>query len=521
MAFTLFQGGSTLQFMKTDGTLTSLTLPSGVTIDPTKRMRATVYGRYVVVVNSPTRPITVDADGVVRVLCPTPPGTPPIVSGVTTGGLTGSFKTKYSYIVRNGAGAIIAESPMSPESLSVTIAAKMLRSASLAPCPDTISAIRLYRTTTGGSTYFPWIDLDGNTQTGTEDDLSDASLNLVAAPILGAPPLLTIIGEFRERLWGVSLTDPDAVYYTETSKPWSWPSVNRIVIPKEGADDRGVTAILTRRESLAIARQNRTVQIVGNATNDFRVVKLSEQIGVEAPDSVAVHKDFIIFLAKDGLYLWNNDGIAPLCDKKTRAWFNTDTYFNRSKLKDAVGRIDPLTNKYQLLLAAPGSSNLDRWIEFDIQDNTFWGPHKTDDFTPTWMTTVLDANTLPQTLIASSAGFFYKEQATRTDGTGTAIAFDIDGKFHDMATPDIEKFFGELSLISKIQGSGTLSITPYVGGLDASAGVVVSADMTLGRQRLPRLGQGRYCKLNFQHSTAGEDVELYGYELPFFELGRR
>jgi hypothetical protein len=399
MAFTLFQAASTLQLMKTDGTLTSLTLPTGVTLDPNKRMRATVYGRYVVVVNSPTRPLTVDADGVVRVLCPTPPALPLTVSGVNTGGLSGTYAgLKYSYLVRNGAGAIIAESPLSPASGSVTIAAKLLRASALQLSNDVISAIRVYRPTTGGSTLFPWVDLEGNTQTSVEDDLTDALLDDVAAPSLGAPPLLSIIGEFRERLWAVSPTDPDAVYYTETSKPWAWPLTNRIVIPKEGADDRGVTGILTRRESLAIGRQNRVVQIVGNSTADFRVVKLSEQVGVEAPDSVAVYKDSIFFLAKDGLYIWDNDGITKIGDKKAMRGSTPTRISTAASSRMPSGRFDPLTNKYQLLLSNLGSTALDRWIEYNVQDGTFWGPHKTDDFTPTWMTTILDSE------YASAAG---------------------------------------------------------------------------------------------------------------------
>ncbi len=513
--------------MQTDGTLTTLTLPTGVTIDPNKRMRATVYGRYAIVVNSPTRPLMVDADGVVRVLCPNPPGIPPTLSGVNTGGLSGSYVSAYSYIVRNGAGAIIAESPRSPLSSSVSISGKLLRASGLQISTDAISAVRIYRTVTGGTgtTLFPWIDLEGNVQTAIEDDLSDVLMQTVAAPSLGAPGLLTIIGEFRERLWGVSSTDPDAVYYTETSKPWAWPAVNRIVIPKEGGDDRGVTAILAKKETLAIARQNKIVQIAGNSTADFRVVKLSDSadgtgVGVEAPDSVASYKDSFYFLGKDGLYIWDSNGITPLGDKKVSSWFSTDTYFNRAKFKDAVGRFDPLSGKYQLLLSAAGSSNLDRWIEFNVADGTFWGPHKTDEFTPSWMTTILDSSTLPQPVIASTAGFFYKEQATRSDGA-SGIALDVDGKFHDGNTPDIEKYHGELSVISKIQAAGTLTITPYVGGLDASAGVAISADMTKGRERLPRLGNGRFCKLNFAHSTVGQDVELFGYEIPFHELGRR
>ena len=90
-----------------------------------------------------------------------------------------------------------------------------------------------------------------------------------------------------------------------------------------------------------------------------------------------------------------------------------------------------------------------------------------------------------------------------------------------MQTPDIQKYFGQLALISKIQSAGTLTITPYVGGLDASAGTAISADMTLGRERLRRLGTGRFVQLNLTNSTAAQDQELYGYELEFSELGRR
>lgn len=522
MAFTLFQGGSSLQFMTTGGVITTLTLPTGVTLDATKPPRFAISGRYVVVVNSPTRPLTVDADGIVRVLCPNPPRTPPTLSAVAGGALTGSYLVKYSYLIRNAFRQIIAESPLSPAPVSATtVTAQYLKAADLDLSQDTISEIRLYRTATGGSVYFPWVDLDGNTQTSVQDDLADASINLVAAPTLGAPPKLTHVGEFRERLWGVSATDIDAARYTEASKRYSWPSTNRIIVPREGNDDRGITAILARRDALAIARQNALVEVKGNSNTDFRIVKLSQEVGVEGDDTVANYRDTIFFLAKDGVYTWDNAGINSLSDNIVRSWFTTDTYFNRGRFRYAVGRVDPLTNKYQLLLSAVGSSNLDRWVEFDIKDKTWWGPHKTDDFTPSWMTTVMDSNNLPQAVIGSSAGFFYKEQATRTDGTSTGIALDVDGKSHDMNSPDITKMFDSPSIISKIQSAGNLIITPYVGGLNAPAGAPIYADMTLGREVLRVLGVGRFCKLNFANSVAGQDVELYGYEVPFHEVGRR
>lgn len=521
MPFTLFQGGSSLQIMDTSGVVTTLTLPTGVTIDSSKTPRFAISGRYIVVVNSPTRPITVDADGIVRVLCPNPPPTPAVTTGSDAGSLSGSFLVKYSYVILDSFRRLIAESPLSPASTSVTIASKLLRAASLALSPDTISAIRVYRTATNGSTYFQWVDLDGNTQTSVQDDLADASLPSASVASLGAPPKLTHIAEFRERLFGVSTTDIDALRYTEASRMFAWPSTNRLIIPREGNDDRGITGILARRDALAVARQNAVVEIKGEDSDNFRIVKLSQEIGIEGDDSIAQFRDTFFFLAKDGLYSWDDSGINCISDGQTRAWFTTDTYFNRSRFRYAVGRIDPLSNKYQLLLSAAASSSLDRWIEYDIVNKTFWGPHKTDDFTPSWMTTLIDANNLAQPVVGSTAGFFYKEQDTRTDGTATGIAMDVEGKFHDMNSPDIFKFFGELSLLSKVQAAGTLSVIPYVGDLGASAGATISASMLLDRQRLRRLGVGRFCKLIFQHSTNAQDVELYGYELPFHEIGRR
>ena len=57
--------------------------------------------------------------------------------------------------------------------------------------------------------------------------------------------------------------------------------------------------------------------------------------------------------------------------------------------------------------------------------------------------------------------------------------------------------------------------------MNASAGAAISADMTLGREVLRRLGTGRFAQLRLRHTTAGQDVGIYGIEIPFFEDGVR
>ena len=523
MPYTLLQGGSSLQIMNTAGTLSTLTLPTGITIQSTERPRFAVYGRYVVVVNSPSRPITVDPEGVVRVLTPRAPRTKPVASAAAGGTLTGTYEgVRQTFLVTDEDGNIISESAMGAPTLSVSPSSQWLLISGLDLSRDTVSATRLYRPTTGGTTLFQWIDLEGNTQTSVQDDLADASLELVAAPDLGSPPDLTLIAEFQERLWGRSRTDGDYLRFSESGRMYAWPLANSILIPRLGSSTRGITGIIPRRDALVVGRENVLYQITGTSNTDLRATKLKEGIGIEAPDSVVVYRDIAYWLAKDGVYrLDENGGLSCISDGKVRSWFNTTTHFNRSRLQYAVGSVDPVRNKYYLGLSNTGDTTLNRWIEYDIASGTWWGPHLTSAFTPTWHATILDSNSLLIPVICDSLGFVYQYQATRTDGTATGIALNVDSKYHDAQTPDITKVWGQPTLISKIQGAGTLTITPKVGALNASAGTAISADMTLGREVLRRLGTGRFAQLNFAHSTAAQDIELFGIELPFFELGSR
>ena len=128
--------------MNAAGTLTTLTLPSGVTLDSTKVARMASYDQYVVVVNSPTRPLTVDADGVVRVLCPNPPQTPITLDNLNGGSLTGTYLVKQTYVVLDAYRRIIAESPMGPASNSFAITTDYLRAADIPLRAETVNLSR-------------------------------------------------------------------------------------------------------------------------------------------------------------------------------------------------------------------------------------------------------------------------------------------------------------------------------------------------------------------------------------------
>ena len=529
MPYYVVQHGSAASIVASDGTITALTLPTGITIVAGRVPRFAVWKREVIMVNAPSGPIAIDRNANVRVFVPNAPTGAPTLVATGTGGLSGVYLVRVSFLVKDAFGTILAESGLGPPSAaSATLASDLLQANNIPISAQTISARRLYRTTAGGTTYFPWIDVDGNTVTTVTNDLSDAGLQLVAAPVnLGSAPNLTLISEWRGRLWGVGRDNIDTLRHTGADLSYAWdPDLEHEIGPM-GSDRRGIVALIRRRDELGVVRWSSMSMITGNTDDDFTRVVISEGIGCASNESVQIVEDDAYFLGTPyGIYKWSDNGLQCISNDKVRAWFATDTYFNRARFEYAKSNYDPAKNIYSVHLAAAGSSVEDRWIYYDIEADHWYGPHKTGEFTPTAAGLLTTEEDKPLPTIGSSSGFLWKEQDTRTDGTSTPIVMDCDSPFLSGGppAPDIDKVFLELAMITKINAypSGTLTITPKVGGMDATAGPVIEHDLSLGRERLPRLGgPGRFAQLNFYQATAGTDVVIYGWELEYYELGRR
>ena len=531
MAFSVVQSGATLQAVNADGTLTSLTLPTGITLDTTKVPRFAVFDRFVVVANSPSRPLTVDADGVVRVLCPLPPTFPLTLTAGAATGVTGDYKALQTFVIRDNKGNVIAESGYGPDMATAFAATDdKLIAGQINISSEAITGSKLYRTSAGGEEYFGWIDVDGNVHTSSiEDGLSDEALATQSAPALGTPPDLTLVAEWRSRLWGVDRVKIDELRRSEVGQAYAWPTENFDIVPKIGSDLRGITALAPRREALGVGRVNVIHQVVGNTSADFRIVKITENAGIESQESVRIYKDTAFWLWKDGIYRWDTSGIKNISDGRVRSWFTTDDYFDRSEFKNAFAHVDAVQGVYRLFLK--DVSDALWFVEYDFNEDKFWGPHKTTAFTPTAAFDLPNSSETIVPIIGSSSGYIFQphyqgdphDTVRGTPDTDTGIAFQVVTKKHAMKTPDISKYWGRLSIIGKPQSAGTLTITPKLGGLNASAQTAISHTMSLGRQVLRRIGApGVHMELTLEHSTAGEPVELYGYEIDdVHELSRR
>jgi hypothetical protein len=535
MAATVVQAGSTLIMLSEAWVPTTLTLPAGVTLRTDIPPRWCQFNNYLVLVNTPSQPLIIDGTGKVRILSPKSPRLAPTLSAIAGGTLTGSYTgVRYTFVTVDANGNIISESDYSAASGTQVVTAQFLKASNLDISPDDISFRRIYRPTSNGSVLFQWVDLNGNVQTSIQDDLSDVGLSIFGAPILGTPPRLTQIAEFRQRLWGVADTDVDHVLFTEAGVQYAWPSDNLIAIPQIGTDVVGINSLIARREALGVGRRNILVQVTGTGKEDsdgiadFDAVILSRELGVESNETVKVFRDRAFFLWKDGVYVWDSSGINCISDQGgVRSWFVGNSYFNTAMYTTAFAVVDPNFPKYRLFLCSAGSTTIDRFVDYDINDGTWWGPHKTDAFTPASAFLALDANDRAIPLVGGLANV-YQEQATRTDGSATAIAMDIVGKQHFDDNPDIEKFFGELSVFQKAYPTGTIQVTSKVGDLQSTNPVKPIQTITQNcsqaqpRTRLGRLGTGKHAQLEITNSEVGQDVELFGYEVdPVNPVGKR
>jgi hypothetical protein len=523
--FTLVQTGGHLKSVNSMGQWSSaLTLPSGVVLATNRVPRFAKFKQFVVVVNTPTRPVSVDTDGTVRLVTPSAPSLAVALTGPNAGSLSGTYLALQTYKLLDASGNVIAESDYGPAmATAVTIASKKLL-ATFALSVDDVDATQLYRTDTSGAVYFPWVLVDGNTATTAENDLSDDSLGVVAGPELGAAPDLTLVCEWGGRVWGVARDAVDNLRYTQAGTMYGWSALNVLPIPHVGADAAGVTALIPRRNALGVPRLTSFQQVTGSTRTNIAptVVQGGENMGCVSQESADVFNDVAYFLWYDGVYKWDASGISSVSNGKVRSWFTSDLYFNRAMFWRAIGKVDPITLKYRLFLASVGSSMLDRWIEFDLQTGAWFGPHKTDAFSPSSVVLVAGANTQPYYMVGSQDGYLSQDQDTRNDWGVAPVDMVVEMKDYNEA-PDQDKYFGELSVMTQPQDAGTLTITPSVGELGETVDQTpFEYDMTEGRQRLGRIGTGKEMSLTFENAEMDQDAPIFGYEIaPVSIVGRR
>lgn len=527
---TLVQSSDDFFLVAEDGYGAALTVPSTVTVSLTRTPRFDVNKVHAIVVNSVDQPLIVDDAGIMLFLSPQAPTAAPTLAVGTAGALTGVYGVKYTFAIRDLDGNIVAESGFST-SASVTLTSDKLSVSNLQTLSGLTAANysdryeivrRIYRTTAGTSVYFLWYTVEDNTTTTFEDDATDAIISATAADSLGTAPFLSHIAAFHDRLYGVDdSTNRERLLYSQTAQRWAWPTDNYFTMPQvKGDTQSGITALMPRRDALGIAKSNMLIQLTGEDDSDFRVTILSTTVGCVSQESAAVYRDSWYFLGHDGVYRWSEDGLTCISDGRVRSWFTTDTYFDRTYFDEAFAVIDVADKSYKLFLVGAGDTTVTTWVEYDIESDTWWGPHETTAYTLT-SAMQLGAHS-PLAAIGTSNGHIIIDGDARNDNESTAIEMEAILAPIKASDPPATTYFGHLTVEVDSQDEGTLNIYPTIGELSDSEQPVMERDMSTATETLDRLGYGRFLKLRFYHNIANQIVQILGFEIdPVNIVGRR
>lgn len=547
MASYLVQSGTALYFINpTTFAATAVTLPTGITLfGSTTPCRAAVFGGItnaqpqIIIVNGGTHDFWIDWTASARQLqISSPVAAPSLAAGAGTG-LTGSWSVACTFKVKDTNGTTIFETGLGPLSTAQSLTNQTLKCNNIPTSGDAIVNARgLYRTLTGGTTLYPWFDLDDNTTLTDDRGGADAVLSLLptTASTYSSPPDLKLCTQWKDRLWGVPRLAVDHMRWTEERIFYAWSATNELLAPPTNTDSSGITALIPRRDQLGVARRNRLYQITGDSNDTFARTQVTPNIGCLSQESVVIVRDVAYWLGERGVVEWSSESVMYVSESQVDPWFTSDSYFNRSLFSSAQGRYNPDTDSYELLVAGLGSTTLNMWVAFDLKRRAWYGPH----LTPLPISCcgsdserhgyLRDATLLP-IAVFGGGGVLYKRDSTVADDDNNAVVMDCTLPIIGSFAPEREKVWLDATLHSRVEpagtGPGVLTVTSAVGSLTASgfvsddAPTVSSADLTLGYQRLNRAGNGPYVSFRFQHAAQGERVRIDGLEIPFAVTGRR
>lgn len=496
-----------------DGTQLTLPLPAGVTVSTYRRVRGAILNRRAVLVNGVSRNVQLDPNLIPRILTPKPPTAALSAAIGAAGNLTGGYVYRYTFAITEGE-RVIAESEFSPASTQVNPTSDQVSLTSIAASSDTsVNARRIYRTAAGpGDSYFLVAQLSNNSTTTYTDNLTDEEIEVFPAEDLGSPPgmneqdRMEVICAWRDRLWGAGALYPDRLYFSENRLQYAWP--NYVVVQPEGEDLSGITGLAARRDELMIGRRRALWSIVGDTPSRFQAIRRVEGVGVWAADSMVVIRDVLYFLAEDGVYTWGSEGLTHISDQgNVGSWFAEDsTVFNPAYFADAIGCYNKQEDTYDLYLPAAGSAVLNRWVSYDIKRRCWYGPHVTAAFTSIGAVANLEGSDdrIDPYIGASDGALYRMNRATRTDGASTAITARATTSPMHHNRADDTKVWGRLTVHTKEETAGTLTIKRRVGDLDApySAQAVTS---------ITRAGAVATVTMAAAHGFGtGEDITIAG-----------
>ena len=226
--------------------------------------------------------------------------------GVLGWALTGG----YQYVVTfYRAGNYPVESNPGPESTLIYPDGEKIDLSAIPVSPDPkCDTRRIYRTTSGGAKFYWLDDIDDNTTTTYEDDINDDTL-------LGGdevsydrypPPVGKYMEVWDNRLWIAGVEEyPNFLYRTNTGTSEEMASGNFMQI--KARESEIITQIIAFGDRFYTFKKSSMHRTTKMGVSSYEVELLPQNIGTDAPWSVAVCDKLLIFKSSFGIEIFNGN----------------------------------------------------------------------------------------------------------------------------------------------------------------------------------------------------------------------
>lgn len=289
-----------------------------------------------------------------------------------------------------------------------------------------------------------------------------------------APQMLDV---YQNRLMsaGFSLS-PSTVWFSDISEPEGYAADFNFEVRTNDGDY--ITAIKSFQTNFYIFKQNSFHILQGDNPNNFFLQQVTDQYGCVNNRSVVAYDNFIAFLDRKGVMVWDGANIRPLSKDgtpKIQPIFDTMNY--SAALTSACAVHDKLRN--QLLFAIPinGSTTNNITLVYDYLVGAWT---KYDGFTPSSFAAIRGRNNTKNAFYGDTSGRLNWFGPSFLADNGVGFSGYIKSRFlHDLGDSS-QKMFRRLYLNVDAPLSGTLAFNINFFQ-DYGSSIVKSITMALGQ----------------------------------------
>lgn len=439
----------------------------------------------------------------------TAPATGPTIAAGSSTGLTGNFRARYTYIRKDSAGAVLAESNPSPApSSAVTLANQDLSITAIVPSRDPqVTHTRIYRTLAGGTDYLFDKDIDVSLASTTSTQ-ADNLLGAILVTDNNPPPATSLCAIHNEYAFlDGDTSNPGYLWFSKRWKPQNVPATNFLEM---NSNDPGRALVEWNGMLLRFTRDTK-YRILGSDPTTFFPVESPSRRGILLGKAWTVSQFGVWYVANDGVFLTSgildvkmSDDIDPI--------FEGRTVDNNPPINKAGNHVcEFYRGKLHIAYASGSSTEPDYLATYNIETKGW----KIEPLTISALNFELDTDFLTR---GGADGFVYQMEKESTDDAGSNISIDVlTGDVAGESGVGTWKRFAQVNCDLN-SGGETVTLSFLLDGISAESKSLSASSRSLLRKKLAAGGMvGQRGAINLTYAGQ-QDVRVSGIAVLYDQL---